>query len=179
MPLFPGAERHQERAGAFANPFLSIAERRIAKAWSVRERPETIPWTPLSKPLSACRVALVSSAAVVRTDDRPFDQQIERQDPWWSDQSYHVIPAGTTEQQIRLLHLHISTHVGEQDLDVVLPIRRLHELAAQGAVGAVAPSHYSFGGYILKPRDLLSVSAAAMARRMCAEAVDTVVLVPV
>jgi hypothetical protein len=57
--------------------------------------PSQLPWTPLTKPLSACRVALVSSAGIAR-HDQPFNQQLERRDPWWSDQSWRPIPLGTS-----------------------------------------------------------------------------------
>jgi hypothetical protein len=172
-------DRRATRAGGFTNPFMDFSVRRVARAWSARECQDDIPWAALARPLSAARIALVTSAGVARTDDRPFDQAIEQRDPWWSDQSYRVIPDGTTKEQIRLYHLHINCHYGEQDLDVVLPLRRLHELQGHGLVGAVAPSHYSFMGYVLQPRDLVHVTAEEIARRMHAEQVDAAVLVPV
>jgi hypothetical protein len=73
-----------------------------------------------------------------------------------------------------IYHLHIDPRFGEQDLDCVLPLRRLQELSA----GAAA-THYSFMGYILQPRQLLASTAPAIAARMAAEAVDVAVLVPV
>ena len=45
-------------------------------------------------------------------------------------------------------------------------------------MGRSAPSHYSFMGYILKPRVLLEESTPAMIRQMKAEEVDLVILVP-
>ncbi len=50
-------------------------------------------------------------------------------DPWWGDPSYRVIPPGTTERDVRLHHLHIDPRFGQEVLDVVLPMRRLEELA--------------------------------------------------
>jgi hypothetical protein len=41
-----------------------------------------------------------------------------------------------------------------KDLDCVLPLRRLQELSADGIVGKVAATHYSFMGYILQPTEL-------------------------
>jgi D-proline reductase (dithiol) PrdB len=158
--------------------FLDFASKQIMKAWAAREKPDSIPFTPLSKPLRECTVALVTSAGVARNDDHPFDQEGERRNPWWGDPSFRTIPLGTTEEEIRLYHLHIDPRFGEEDLDVVLPMRRLTELAAEGFVGRAAPTHYSMMGYILDARELLESTAPAMAERMHAERVDAAALVP-
>jgi D-proline reductase (dithiol) PrdB len=158
--------------------FLDFATRQLMKAWAAREDPGVIPFTPLAKPLRECTVALVSTAGVARRDDRPFDQDGERRNPWWGDPSFREIPLGTTEKEIRIYHLHIDPRIGESDLDVVLPMRRLAELAVEGVIGRPAPTHYSIMGYILDPRELVGTTAPAIAARMRAERVDAVVLVP-
>lgn len=158
--------------------FLDFATRQVMKAWAAREEPGVIPFTPLAKPLSECTVALVSTAAVARNDDRPFDQEGERRDPWWGDPSYREIPLGTTEKDVRLYHMHIDPRFGEADLDVVLPMRRLAELAGEGFVGRPAPTHYSTMGYILEPTELVEKTAPAIAGRMRNERVDAAALVP-
>src|SRR5580765_6746721 len=134
--------------------FLDFASRQVMKAWAARQEPGMIPFTPLTKPLSECRVALISTAGIARNDDRPFDQEGERRNPWWGDPSFRTIPLGTTEKDIRVYHLHIDPQFGEQDLDVLLPMRRLAELAQEGVVGRRAPTHYSFMGYILDTTEL-------------------------
>ena len=158
--------------------FLDFASRQVMKAWAARERADTIPFTPLRKPLSDCTVALLSTAAIARNDDRPFDQARERRDPWWGDPSYRVIPLGTTESDARLYHLHIDPRFGQADLDVVLPMRRLTELADEGVVRQAAPRHYSIMGYILEPEVLVNETAPAIADRMRADGVDAAALVP-
>ena len=124
-------------------------------------------------------MALVSTAGVALKTDRPFDQEGERRNPWWGDPSFREIPLGTTEKDIRIQHLHIDPRFGEADLDVVLPMRRLTELAAGGFVGRAAPTHYSTMGYILDATELLAETAPAIARRMREERVDAAALVPV
>ena len=105
--------------------FLDFASRKILQAWAARTEPGAIPFTPLAKPLSECTVALLSTAGVARNDDRPFDQEGERRNPWWGDPSFRAIPQGTTERDVRLYHMHIDPRFGQADLDVVLPMRRL------------------------------------------------------
>ena len=56
---------------------------------------------------------------------------------------------------------------------------RLAEIESEGFVGSSAPSHYSFMGYILKPKELLERSVPTIIRQMKTEGVDVVVLVPV
>ena len=159
--------------------FLDFAARQVMKAWAARQKPGVIPFTPLPKPLADCTVALLATAGIARNDDRPFDQEGERRNPWWGDPSFREIPLGTTERDVRLYHLHIDPRFGEADLDVVLPMRRLSELASEGMVGRVAPTHYSIMGYILEPTELVETTAPAIAERMHAEGVDAAALVPV
>ena len=158
--------------------FLDFASRQVMKAWASRQHADGIPFAPLTKPLSECTVALVSTAAVARNDDRPFDQEGERRDPWWGDPSHRVIPLGTTEKDIRIYHLHIDPRFGEADLDVVLPMRRLSELADEGFVGKAARRHYSIMGYILDPTVLVGETAPAIAAQMRLDGVDAAALVP-
>ena len=158
--------------------FLNYASRQVMKAWAARQKPGLIPFTPLARPLAESTVALVSTAGVARNDDRPFDQEGERRDPWWGDPSFRAIPIGTTEKDVRLYHMHIDPRFGESDLDVVLPMRRLTELAAEGFVGRAAATHYSLMGYILDPTELVERTAPAIAERLRGERVDAAALVP-
>ena len=159
--------------------YVDFATRQIMKAWAARQEPGVIPFTPLVKPLRECTVALVSTAGIARRDDRPFDQEGERRDPWWGDPTFRRIPLGTTESDIRVYHLHIDPRFGEADLDVLLPMRRLTELAREGKVGRPAPTHYSFMGYLLDTTELIEKTAPAIAASLHEEHVDAVVLVPV
>jgi len=140
---------------------------------------EPIPWTPLARPLSAATVTLVSTAALSTKTDMLFDTESERANPWWGDPSYRIIPRTATEGDIVASHLHIDNAYLLRDLDVALPLRRLDELVRAGFVGSIAPSHYSFQGYLLDPREFLSTSVPAMVEQMKREAVDAVVFVPV
>jgi D-proline reductase (dithiol) PrdB len=171
--------RDHQVAGFDSLQFLDGASKRVIKSWIEREERRPIPWTPLGKPLSEARIALISSAGVALKTDRPFDEEGERRNPWWSDPGYRVIPRGTRTEDIRLHHLHIERSYGESDLDCVMPLRRLEELAASGEIGEVAPSHYSFMGYLLRPAEFLRTSVPAIIERLKAEAVDAVLLVPV
>ncbi len=161
------------------NFYLDFLTRKVMKGWMEREvTPRDIPWTPLAKPLSECRVALITSAGVALRGDRPFDQDGERRNPWWGDPSYRLIPRQTRTGDASLYHLHIDTSYGEQDLNTVLPLERLADLDAARDIGSIAPTHYSFMGYLLKPEEFLKKSVPPMIERMHAEGVDVALLAP-
>ncbi len=111
--------------------------------------------------------------------DRPFDLQIERQDPWSSDPSYRVIPRSARSGEVQIGHLHINPAFAREDLNCLMPLERLADLAAAHEIGDSAPSHYSYAGYTLRPERLLRETVPLMIQRMKEERVDGVVLVPV
>ena len=82
-------------SGVDSYRFLDFASRQVMKAWAARERAGEIPFAPLGKPFNACTVALISTAGIARNDDKPFDQEGERRNPWWGDPSFREIPFGT------------------------------------------------------------------------------------
>jgi D-proline reductase (dithiol) PrdB len=153
--------------------------RRMIKSWISLENPRAIPWTPLRKPLRQCCVALISSAGMALATDKPFDQEVERRNPWSSDPSFRVIPRDTTAPDIRVYHLHINPSFIQHDINCALPLKPLVELEASGEIGRAAPSHYSFIGYTCQPERLLAESVPAIIARLREEAVDVVVLVPI
>ena len=159
--------------------FVPGLTRRVVRSWIKRERPRPIPWTPLSKPLADCTLALISTAGLVLKEEQPFDQEGERQNPWWGDPSFRLLPNTVSEKDIRLCHLHVNPAFVEQDLNCIFPLQRLGELVDEGSLGRLAPTHYSFMGYILRPQVLLEESVPAMIRHLQAEKVDAVLLVPV
>lgn len=160
--------------------FLDPATRRVMRAWHDREpEPPGVPWAAISKPLAASRVALISTAAIARLGDKPFDQEGERRDPWWGDPTHRVIPSEVTSDEVRVYHLHIDPRPASEDLDCILPLRRLDELVEAGTVGASAPDHYSIMGYILQPRELVEETAPKIAEALLRNEVDFALMVPV
>ena len=158
--------------------FLDFITRQMVAAWVKMANPGPIPWTPLSKPVSECTVALISSAGIALKTDRPFDQEGERQNPWWGDPTYRILPRTATEQEVEICHLHINTRFARQDLNCLMPLQRLRELAECGMVGQAAPHHYSIMGYILQPQSLLEDTTSRLIKHLKDERVDLVVLVP-
>lgn len=159
--------------------YLDFLNRKIFANWIEREPKRDIPWTPVAKPLSECTLALVSSAGIALKTDAPFDQEGERRNPWWGDPSHRVVPATAQTDEVDYYHLHVDATPAREDLNCVLPLTHLHQAVASGQLGRVAPSHYSYMGYILEPAELLEKTVPQMIHQMRQEQVDAVLLIPV
>jgi D-proline reductase (dithiol) PrdB len=138
----------------------------------------SIPWTPLSKSLNRATFALVTSAGISLKSDPPFDMEREKRERTWGDPSYRVIPRSATEKDIQVNHLHINTRHILEDMNVILPLRRLEEFEEEGIIGRLAPSAYSFYGFQWEKTDFLQTAIAPIAENMKAEGVDAVILTP-
>ncbi len=158
--------------------FVGGVTKRVVRTWIEMEEPRQIPWMPLEKPLSECRVALLSSGGIALKSDQPFDQEGERQNPFWGDPSHRLIPADAQSKDIRVYHLHIDPRPGETDLNCLLPVDRLRELAEEGFIGAAADWHYATMGYILEPTELLEVTTPKIIEHLKSQLVDVLILVP-
>jgi D-proline reductase (dithiol) PrdB len=129
----------------------------------------TRPWVA-GPALSRRRVAIVSSAGLVVRGEDPFRGR---------DPNYHAIPAAIRAEHLLCSHISINfDRTGlQEDWNVAFPIDRLRELAAEGTIGSVADTHYSFMG----AADPLQMEpyARELAGRLKQDNVDSVVLAPV
>lgn len=129
------------------------------------------PWVTGS-PLDKRRVAIITTSGIHCVGDRPFADGAAASD-------YRVIPGNANAGDLVMSHL--STNFDrtgfQQDINVVFPIDRLKELAAEGAIGTVADYHYSFMG-AAPPRSLES-KARQLAGLLKKDRVDAALLTPV
>jgi D-proline reductase (dithiol) PrdB len=146
----------------------SIYPDQPAYRWSTFE---TIPWAPLAKPLSRCRLALLSSSGIHLKDQEPFNA--ERDDLSWRE-----IPAESSPAAFRVAH-YSKNATKVEDFNTVLPLERLEELSAEGVIGSLAPVAFTFMGRIFKRTQLQREMAPAIASRLTALDVDAALLVPV
>lgn len=154
---------------------------------SMRAMYESVPfideppvWAPLPRPLHQCTVALMTSAGIYLKDSQPpFDVERERREPTWGDPTYRVIPSGVSQDQVGCTHLHINDADILDDVNVVLPIRAFTALASEGAIGALAPEHYSFMGYQERgAAGWRTAQGPELAARLKDRAVDVLLLAP-
>ena len=133
------------------------------------------PWVPLVKDLKDSRIALVTTAGVHLRSQPPYDMQDRDGDP-----TFRKIPAGTRIEDLMITHNYYDHRDADQDINVVLPMERLRELEAKGAIGGIAPRHFSFMGHILGRHleTLVNRTGPEVASMLKADGVDAVFLTP-
>lgn len=122
-------------------------------------------------PLNEATVAIVTSAAIHIADDDRFAA---------GDTSYRAIDKAARDLVLGHWSPNFDRSGFAADINVVYPIDRLEELAADGVIGAVAPRHISFAGN--QPDDVSTLrldSGPAAARDLLDDGVDIVILTPV
>jgi D-proline reductase (dithiol) PrdB len=153
------------------------------KAWVQTFIPEeefkgSIPWKPMSKPLSQTTLALVTSGGISLKSDPPFDMEREKREPLWGDRSFRMIPRATTEKDIDVNHLHINTNYIKKDINVILPLARMAEFEQEKIIGRLAATAYSFYGFQWQNNDFLKEAIEPISRKMKLEGVEAVLLTP-
>lgn len=130
---------------------------------------ETRPWVTGSV-LSQRRVAIVSSAGLFVRGENPFRGR---------DPDYRAIPADTKPEELLISHISVNFDrtAFQEDWNVVVPFDRLNELAADGVIGSVANTHYSFMGAIDPTQ--AEGHVRELAGRLKSDHVDAVLLSPV
>ncbi len=128
------------------------------------ERPS---WTE-PVPAAQRRVAIVSSAAVSKRGEKPFS---------WLARDYRVIPKDERDLVMTHVAVEYDRTAWQQDLNTIMPLDRLGEMAEAGEIGSVADDHYTFMG-AADPVDM-EPYAREVVERMRADNVNTVFLIPV
>ncbi len=154
---------------------LKFSLRAFARTYPWR-RVDPIPVARLAKPLARCRVGLVSTAGLVVPGEAPFDDGVRG-----GDFSYRVFPSDSDVQTLEEHHRSDAfDHAGiAADRNVGLPLDRLHELAAAGEIGEVAPHHVSLMGSITAPGRLVRHTLPVVADLLIEDGLDVALLVPV
>jgi D-proline reductase (dithiol) PrdB len=119
-------------------------------------------------PAAERRVAIVSSAAVSRRGEKPFS---------WQARDHRVFHRNDRDLVMTHVAVEYDRTAWQQDLNTIIPLDRLEEMAQDGEIGSVAEEHYSFMG-AGDPMGMKK-SAHAVAERMRQDNVNTVFLIPV
>ncbi len=152
---------------------LSLRAFMLAYRWRVVD---PVPAARLRRPVEDSRVALVSSAGLVVPGEEPFDSKVKG-----GDFSYRVVPEGVDIQSLEDHHRSDAyDHSGvAADRNMALPLDRLHEMAAAGEIGSVAPRHISLMGSITAPGRLIRRTLPEVSEILVGDGVDIALMVPV
>ncbi len=167
------AGRYLSRMGDLSEFSLKVQLFLRAYRW---RRIDPVPWTPLKKPLSECRVALVSSAGFVLPGQEPFDDKKRG-----GDSSFREIPGDAVVAALVDTHRSESfDHSGmRRDPNLALPIDRLRELTESGRIGQINQRHLSFMGSLTATGAFVRDTAPAAAKLLVEDSVNVALLVPV
>ena len=132
-----------------------------------------IPLAHLKKPLDQVRLAFISSAGVQPKGTMPFDVVHPV-----GDYSFRRVPTGATVNDLEIHQIKYPTNGAARDLNVIFPIERLQELAAERLMGALTPNFFSFIGYQMDPPTFESTLAEDIASAVVADGADAALLCP-
>ncbi len=161
---------------------LPLKHRVFLRAYRFR-RLDPVPWTPLTKPLPECRVALVTTAAFHLPDQEPFDERVRGGDPSFRvlDIAPDVEGARARLETLEISHRSDAFDVSglESDYNLALPVDRFHELAAEGETGVLHDEALSFMGSQTSTGRLRKAFAPDAAARLAGAGVDVAFCTPV
>jgi D-proline reductase (dithiol) PrdB len=152
---------------------------RMSADASIRERVADLPHptieavaVDLDKPLSECRVAIVTTAGLRPNGDVEL---------WSPDPRFTVLPGDAHDVQLSHFSPNFDRTGIIEDLNVVYPIDRLAELADAGVIGSVNDRHISFMGAQMDATfsAIINDTAPAAAKILVDDGVDVVLLTPV
>lgn len=132
-------------------------------------RNDTAPWTPLLKPISRCKLALMSSGGILYRDQPRFHRE---------DASYRRIPKDAHRDDLSIWHFGYPTADAARDPNCVFPLERLRELEQQGLIGELSDPAFSFMGGIYSARRVRDELAPQIITELKAARVDAFYLAP-
>ena len=135
--------------------------------WVVND--DTPPWTPLTKPIARCKVALMSSGGILYRDQPRFHRE---------DATYREIPKGATQEDLAIWHFGYRTADAEADHNCVMPLAPMRELEADGTIGELSDPAYSFMGGIYSARLVRDELAPRIANELKRQSIDAFYIVP-
>ena len=140
---------------------------------SMITKTDVVPLAQLRRPLAQSRLTFISTAGVQPAGTLPFDVVHPV-----GDYTFRRVPSNATPGDLEIHQLKYPTDGAHRDLNVIFPIERLQELAAEGVIGSLTPSFLSFIGYNMDPDLMERTLAEDLAEAVAAEHADLALLSP-
>ncbi|MBI2682216.1 MAG: hypothetical protein HYX26_03210 [Acidobacteriales bacterium] len=141
---------------------------------SMITKPDFVPLVALRKPLSECRVTFVSSCGVHLKNDAPMEVAHP-----FGDFTFRRVPSTAKHGDLIIHQLKYPHDDADLDINVIFPIERLQELAAEAVIGALTPEFFSFIGYNMDPERFEAIVARDIAAAVVEEQrADVALLAP-
>jgi D-proline reductase (dithiol) PrdB len=130
---------------------------------------ESVPFTPLRKPIAECRIALISSGGIMYRDQPRFHRE---------DASYRRIPKNAQPSDLHIWHFGYPTADAEKDPNCVFPLERMRELEAASIIGDLVDPAFSFMGGVYSARKVRDELAPQIVDELKRAHADAFFLVP-
>jgi D-proline reductase (dithiol) PrdB len=138
--------------------------------WTVNE---DAPFTPLNKALRECRVSMLTSGGVSHNTRPPFNPTAK------NDLRVDDVDYQSDAEAFDINDAYYDTRDANKDLNVLFPLARLRELAADGVIGSVAARLWSgFMGRTYNRTAVIEETAPALVKELQKDEVDLLILVP-
>ena len=127
------------------------------------------PWVEAPK-LADARVAIITTAAIHRHDDRPFTGH---------EGDYRVIPGDVDYSELAMTHssVNFDRSAYQQDVNVCFPLEHMRALVDSGEIGSVGEWHYSFMGSTVPFR--MEPAAKEVSQLILGDNINLVLLIPI
>ena len=127
------------------------------------------PWVEAPK-LTDSRVAIITTAAIHRHDDRPFTGH---------EGDYRVIPGDVDYRDLAMTHssVNFDRSAYQQDVNVCFPLEHMRALVDSGEIGSVGEWHYSFMGSTVPFR--MEPAAKEVSQLLLGDDINLVLLIPI
>ncbi len=140
---------------------------------SLVTKADAVPLARLRRPFSESRLTFISTSGVQPKGTLPFDVVHPI-----GDFSFRRVPSMATPEELEIHQLKYPTSGARRDLNVIFPIERLQELAAEGVIGGLTPHFFTFIGYNMDPERFERTLAEEIADAVVADGADIALAAP-
>ena len=168
-------ENRTEWEETFQNGWLAHYRETGDIDWSRYNRPNN-KTAPTGDPITLAdsRLILISSAGgYLPASQEPFDAENDL-----GDYAIRVVPSDTPLDQIAYAHTHYDHTAVDADPQVLVPLRHLDQLVADGKIGGLTDNMIFFMGYQPDISQVLNETIPAILEVVDKEKADGVLLVP-
>lgn len=147
-----------------------------------------VPFSPLQKPLSQSRLALLTSSGHFVAGDDPNPLGVENMTQTEAElriseflravPQLSEVPIDTPEDSLRVRHGGYDISGAVKDPNVNFPITRLREMQSNGMIGDLFPIAFSFVG-ACSQLQLTKRSGPAWVKKFTSQGIEGMILVPV
>ena len=125
-------------------------------------------WTPVTKELKDMKIALATAAGVHLKSDKRFNLA--------GDFTFRTVPGDAPSGELMVSHGGYDNGDVNKDVNCMFPLDRIRELAAEGFIKEVAPTHVGFMGGGGNQQKFREETGPAIAKILKDEGVDAVLM---